>query len=443
MNKSDGIHYSKHHFKKQYIAINAIIHPTKWLLEIGKMPLIMHILNNACDLFTDVILNISFENKDVIVKTLCERKEFTKVDDQQIKYKNIIINTCIQSHHNQSNVEKFSEFLNKNSTGSKDSIIMINAITPLFTKQMMQYMFHAVSLTPLTKAVVLGKNIKNKINNSNSNRRIVLDQTYGTFIKIIDQKDCSDCEKESFLVDTGIYAFKTKAFLEYLKYNYIESSFDKSNPINFLKHVKYSTEYFSSDTIEVITSHITEFDETLNIQDNFVLNILEQSKLLQTEYYKKFVVESIDNSAINMSSVNLVRLVRILDQLSSVKSQPNEIDEPKIDKIRNHIYSISKTSTNKKFLMIIKYEETIIGTGSILIEDKIIHDMGLVGHIEDIAIDENYRGLGLARTLMHKLIDIARLHKCYKIILDASDDVKIFYEKMGFKKNANTMRMNL
>ena len=69
--------------------------------------------------------------------------------------------------------------------------------------------------------------------------------------------------------------------------------------------------------------------------------------------------------------------------------------------------------------------------------------MGSVGHIEDIVIDMEYRGLGLAKMLMTKLIDCAKDYGCYKIILDASDNVKGFYEKLGFIQQANNMRLNL
>ena len=37
----------------------------------------------------------------------------------------------------------------------------------------------------------------------------------------------------------------------------------------------------------------------------------------------------------------------------------------------------------------------IVGTGTLLVEQKIIHDMGKVGHIEDIVIDNMCRGVGL------------------------------------------------
>jgi glucosamine-phosphate N-acetyltransferase len=165
-------------------------------------------------------------------------------------------------------------------------------------------------------------------------------------------------------------------------------------------------------------------------------------KVVISEYIKKFTIEDIESTEDNVSDVNLTRLLKILDQLSSVKSF-EKVDDSKIENLRKHIKASSRSLVNKKYTLVIKYEGVIVGTGSILIENKIIHDLGLVGHIEDIVVDEQYRSLGLAKILMAKLIDLAKEKKCYKIILDAADNVKGFYEKLGFKIHANSMRMNL
>ena len=158
------------------------------------------------------------------------------------------------------------------------------------------------------------------------------------------------------------------------------------------------------------------------------------------DYIKKFSIEHIsDNSIINMSDHNLRNLMRILDQVSSQKTNMMMNS----DKIRQHIQDIGEAKINKKYLMIIKYEDNIVGTGSLLVEDKLIHDMGKVGHIEDVVVDQDYRNLGLAKMLMIKLIECAKDNNCYKVILDASDTVKGFYEKIGFNMHGTHMRLDL
>lgn len=83
----------------------------------------------------------------------------------------------------------------------------------------------------------------------------------------------------------------------------------------------------------------------------------------------------------------------------------------------------------------------IIGSSTIFIETKIIHNFGKVAHIEDVIVHNEYRGHGLGKLLLDKCIEIAKLEGCYKIILDCSDNNCKFYEKCGFMKKGNQMAL--
>ena len=85
----------------------------------------------------------------------------------------------------------------------------------------------------------------------------------------------------------------------------------------------------------------------------------------------------------------------------------------------------------------------IIGTATLLIEQKFIHNGGKVGHIEDVVTRKGFEGRGVGREIVNKLIEIANEYGCYKIILDCDVTVVKFYEKMGFVKKAITMRLDL
>lgn len=76
----------------------------------------------------------------------------------------------------------------------------------------------------------------------------------------------------------------------------------------------------------------------------------------------------------------------------------------------------------------------IIATGSVFIEKKFIRNCGKVGHIEDIVVDSNARGLQLGKKILGFLTEHARSKGCYKVILDCSAENKGFYEKCGFKQ---------
>ena len=87
--------------------------------------------------------------------------------------------------------------------------------------------------------------------------------------------------------------------------------------------------------------------------------------------------------------------------------------------------------------------EIVVGTASILIEQKFIHNGGYVGHIEDVSVHKKYEGKGIGSKLIKKCVDIAKECKCYKVILDCDISKEKFYEKSGFKQSCISMRLNI
>jgi len=84
--------------------------------------------------------------------------------------------------------------------------------------------------------------------------------------------------------------------------------------------------------------------------------------------------------------------------------------------------------------------EKIVGATTLLIEKKFIHDGGLVGHIEDVVVRKDYEGKGVGIKLVTSMLERAKEKNCYKTILDCKDDVKQFYERIGFKHESSGMR---
>ena len=85
-------------------------------------------------------------------------------------------------------------------------------------------------------------------------------------------------------------------------------------------------------------------------------------------------------------------------------------------------------------------DKKIIGSTTLLIEQKFIHDGGLVGHIEDVVVRKDYERKGIGIKLVTSMLEHAKEKNCYKTILDCKDDVKQFYERIGFKRESNCMR---
>lgn len=74
----------------------------------------------------------------------------------------------------------------------------------------------------------------------------------------------------------------------------------------------------------------------------------------------------------------------------------------------------------------------LIGSGSIIIEPKIIRGCKSVGHIEDIVIKSNHRGKKISHIILDKLKEIGKKSNCYKIILDCDEKVSHVYKSNGF-----------
>lgn len=81
----------------------------------------------------------------------------------------------------------------------------------------------------------------------------------------------------------------------------------------------------------------------------------------------------------------------------------------------------------------------VVATGMLLVEKKAIHQGGLVGHIEDIAVAKSEQGKRLGHMMITSLSNIGESLGCYKIILDCSPHNTGFYEKCGFTNSGAEM----
>jgi glucosamine-phosphate N-acetyltransferase len=106
---------------------------------------------------------------------------------------------------------------------------------------------------------------------------------------------------------------------------------------------------------------------------------------------------------------------------------------------------IHKKITSNKNHHILVLEDTesqkIIGTGTVFIEQKFIRGGQCVGHIEDIVVDNSFRGQGFGKLLIETLIQICKDNNCYKVLLDCSPENTEFYKKVGLSdsKSVNMM----
>ena len=125
-----------------------------------------------------------------------------------------------------------------------------------------------------------------------------------------------------------------------------------------------------------------------------------------------------------------------LTTLDSLRSTSG-IDKEKAMKIFDKI-----NSNPDHIIAVAEIDGVIVGSTTLLIEPKFIHNGGVVGHIEDVVVKKDYQGQKIGEKIMKYLLEIAKNRGCYKTILDCTDDVKPFYEKLGFKQIANELRFD-
>jgi glucosamine-phosphate N-acetyltransferase len=126
--------------------------------------------------------------------------------------------------------------------------------------------------------------------------------------------------------------------------------------------------------------------------------------------------------------------LQLLQMLTSL--DPQQILEPAFQQFVNNL------NTNHQILVIEDLTTNkIIGTITILIEEKLIHNFGKVCHVEDVVVNTTYRGQGLGKLLVDKALQIANKNQCYKIILDCEEHNEVFYERCGFQKKGSQMAL--
>ena len=139
-------------------------------------------------------------------------------------------------------------------------------------------------------------------------------------------------------------------------------------------------------------------------------------------YYMNII--NLKDSIMYFNEQNIIEYLTLLNSLTTVYNNNEEL-KYMVTNFRKTVSDLPSTST----IYVIMNDKKIIGSGTLLIEQKIIHNYGKVGHIEDIIIDNNMRGQGLGKKLITYLISQAKIYNCYKVILGCDDSKVDFYKK--------------
>lgn len=142
-----------------------------------------------------------------------------------------------------------------------------------------------------------------------------------------------------------------------------------------------------------------------------------------------------------------------MDKLYNIRKLNKEDYESYLNimfEFTNYKYDLTKENFDKYMdnmdnhyqnIVVIIYNKKLIGTGTIFKLIKLHNNP--VGQIEDVIILNKYRGKGLGKIIIQKLIDIGvNEFKCYKIILNCLNKNIDFYKKCGFEEVGVEMKLN-
>lgn len=121
--------------------------------------------------------------------------------------------------------------------------------------------------------------------------------------------------------------------------------------------------------------------------------------------------------------------LKLLGELSIVLDLSQELFETNL----NRINSMGKIIIGYVINLTDIQQFEFIGSGTIIIEPKIIRNGMNVAHIEDIVVSSNWRGKKISHIILNQLKEIADKSNCYKIILDCAENISYVYKSNGFE----------
>jgi glucosamine-phosphate N-acetyltransferase len=83
---------------------------------------------------------------------------------------------------------------------------------------------------------------------------------------------------------------------------------------------------------------------------------------------------------------------------------------------------LSIPNTYFTIVIIDKSTDMIVGVGCVFMERKFLRNLGVVGHIEDIAVEKKVQGAKLGLRIIQALTAISESRGAYKTILNCSTD---------------------
>lgn len=94
-------------------------------------------------------------------------------------------------------------------------------------------------------------------------------------------------------------------------------------------------------------------------------------------------------------------------------------------------------------IFVARLNNKIVGSITLIYDQKFINNYSLYAHIEDVVVDENYRQLKIGSKLIEHVKNRATEKNCRKCTLTCSKEISSFYLKNHFEEKGILMTFTL
>jgi glucosamine-phosphate N-acetyltransferase len=161
-------------------------------------------------------------------------------------------------------------------------------------------------------------------------------------------------------------------------------------------------------------------DRFLNKYDRFLLVHNEKENIYYFDLGDNLILRPLKRDDFAKGYLNL------LAQLTVVGDVSKEQYEQRFDKM--------KSCYNTYFILVVEDLEKsrVCATITHVYEQKFLRNTSSRGRIEDVVVDEQYRGKKLSKLLLDVAVQLSKLLGCYKLSLECKDHLKKLYQQFGF-----------
>jgi glucosamine-phosphate N-acetyltransferase len=199
------------------------------------------------------------------------------------------------------------------------------------------------------------------------------------------------------------------------------------NKLNKLK-LQNSEQNNNNNNSQTATLFNSEIFSKINLND--LVFKYDELKLVKSEINDEYWFDLGDNLILRSLKIDDFErdYLKILEQLTVVGDDVNK------EKFEERFFEM-KSCLNTYYVLVVEdlALNKCIASTTLVNEQKFIRHASSRGRIEDVVVDDGYRGKKLGKLLLDFAVVLSKIVGCYKVSLECEDELKGFYGLFGFK----------